>query len=125
MKAIAELQRAITTAPILISLTYGPDAGLIILAVDASLLSWGAVLMQLIGMKRHPTKFESGTWDAAKQKYDATKRECRGVLKAFKRLRNYLYGVLFLFEIDAKVLVHQINGVANDMPRAFVIRWLA
>lgn len=62
-KAMAELQRAITTAPILVSLTYGPNAGLIILAVDASLWGWGAILMQIVEGKRHPhaTKVAPGT----------------------------------------------------------------
>lgn len=123
--AMKELQKAITSPPILITIRYGPGAGLVILAVDASEKAWGAVLMQETDSQRKPARFESGIWSVSEVKYDATKRECRGVLKAMKRLRNYLYGIHFLLEVDAQVLVHQINGSATDVPGALVIRWLA
>ena len=80
--------------------------------------------MQIIEERRHPARYESGIWSNAERRYDATKRECRGVLKAMKKFRNYIYGVRFLLEVDAQVLVHQINGSASDIPGALVMRWL-
>jgi len=42
-----------------------------------------------------------------------------------KKFRNYLYGVYFLVEIDAKTLIYQLNQPVNDIPGAVVARWLA
>jgi len=82
------LKVALTSAPALTKIVYTDGAGEIILAVDASLKGWGAVLMQLDDSKRrHPTWYESGLWNQAEQNYDATKRECRGVLKAIRKVR--------------------------------------
>jgi len=99
--------------------------GLIILQTDASLTGWGSVLMQVRGGKRLPARYESGIWKTGEAKYDATKRECRGVLCALKRLRFYLYGVRFLLETDALVLVQQLNGAMYDLPGALLTRWIA
>ena len=59
------------------------------------------------------------------QRYDATKRECRGVLKALKKTRHWLYVVHFVLETDANVLVAQLNGACTDLPGALIIRWIA
>ena len=49
------LKQTLTTAPALIRIEYGPEGELIILAADASLAGWGAVLMQEDeDKKRHP-----------------------------------------------------------------------
>jgi hypothetical protein len=45
--AISALKTALTTAPALVKIIYTDGAREIILAVDASLKRWGAVLMQL------------------------------------------------------------------------------
>jgi len=70
-------------------------------------------------------RFESGIWREAEKKYDAGKLECHRLLKALKKLRVYLYGVIFLVEIDANTLVHQLNQLASDLPGSVVNRWLA
>ena len=124
--AMEHLARLITTAPCLAPLEYGEGSGAIYLMIDASLHGWGAVLEQ-VGHdgKRHPCRFESGIWSDAEKRYDATKRELRGLLYALKRMRRYLYGVHFFVETDAQVLIHQINGSASDIPGALLLRWLA
>ena len=124
--AMEHLARLITTAPCLAPLEYGDGTGAIYLMVDASLHGWGAVLEQ-VGPdgKRHPCRFESGIWSAAEKRYDATKRELRGLLYALRRMRRYLYGVHFFVETDAQVLIHQINGSASDIPGALLLRWIA
>ena len=125
--AMETLKLALTTAPALRSIDYRKDAGEIILAVDASLQGWGGVLQQLdiTTNKRHPSRYESGAWTAQEARYDAGKRECRGVLKALKKFRFWLYGVHFVIEVDANTLVAQLNQSATDLPGALVTRWLA
>ena len=46
-------------------------------------------------------------------------------MKALKKVRNYLYGVHFLLETDASVLVAQLNRGGTDLPGALVTRWIA
>ena len=119
------LIRAVTTAPILIAIDYRPGGGIIILTVDASITGWGAVLTQERSEGRLPCRFESGAWNNAESQYDATKRECRGVLCALKKLRCHLYGIHFVLETDAQVLVHQLKGSMFDLPGALINRWIA
>ncbi len=53
---IDTLKTTLTTALVLIYIVYSNEAGLIILAADASLDRWGSVLMQEDkNKKRHPT----------------------------------------------------------------------
>jgi len=124
--AMDELKKALTSAPALNPIDYESD-GKILLSMDSSLAGWGAILQQEEPKtgKRHPARFESGICTEAKKKYDAGKLECRGLLKALKKLRMYLYGVRFLVEIDAMTLVHQLNQPASDLPGSVVNRWLA
>ena len=88
--AMHALKHALVSPPALVSIDYAEGAGLIVLGVDASLEGWGATLMQINNGKRHPARYESGIWSLQEKVYDATKRECRGVLKALKKVRNYL-----------------------------------
>ena len=120
IEAMDLLKFALTTPPALVSLDYTEGAGDIIFAIDASLEGWGRVLMQLVKGKRHSSRYESGIWSATKKKYDATKRECRGVLKALKKVRYWLYGVTFILKTDAEVLVAQLNRSGIDLPGALV-----
>jgi ribonuclease HI len=125
-RAMDTLKHALTHAPALVRIIYTDKAGEVILGVDASLKGWGAVLMQLDDQgRRHPSRYESGLWNTAEQNYDATKRECRGVLKALRKVRYWLYGVRFTLETDASVLVAQLNRSATDLPGALVTRWIA
>ena len=125
VKTMDLLKFALTSPPALVSLDYIERAGDIILAVDASLEGWGGVLMQLVKEKRHPSRYESKIWSTAEKKYNAAKRECRGVLKALKKVKYWLYGVRFILETDARVLVAQLNRSRTDLPRALVTRWIA
>ena len=125
--AMDKLKMALTTAPAMKTLNYSEKAGEIVLAVDASLQGWGAVLQQgVAGSKdRHPVRYESGLWNEQETRYDAGKRECRGLMKALKKVRYWLYGTKFVIEIDANTLVAQLNQSASDLPGALVTRWLA
>lgn len=121
--AMDQIKAVITSKPYLINLDYA--GGDIILMVDASLLGWGACLMQVVDGVRYPVRYESGAWTEAEKLYDATKRECRAVLYAIRRLRFYVFGVHFFLETDSNVLVWQLKGSATDVPGALITRWLA
>jgi len=125
-KAMDSLKTALTTTPALYKIQYGPGWGAIYVGVDASLEGWGGVIGQFAeNGQRKVARYESGLWNKAERNYDATKRECRGVLKCLQRLRYWLYGVHFILETDAKVLVAQLNRAATDLPGALVTRWIA
>lgn len=121
-QAMDSLKQALTSAPAMVT---SEGAGDIILSVDASLKGWGAVLQQLIDGKKSFARYEGGLWNEAESRYDAGKRECRGLLKALKKVRYWLYGVRFTIELDASTLVAQLNRSATDLPGALVTRWLA
>lgn len=77
-QAMQVIKASLLKAPILITLDYTCGRE-IILVVDASLTGWGAVLKQISeDGRRHPARFESGIWNSAVQKYDATKRQGGG-----------------------------------------------
>jgi len=125
-EAMDTLKRALTTAPALKPIDYYA-AGTIFLSVDSSNIGWGAILQQEEEStnKRHLACFESEVWNEAEKKYDGGKLECRGLLKALKKLQVYLYGVRFVMEIDARMLLHQLNLLASDLLGLVVNRWLA
>ena len=125
-EAMEVLKEALTSPPALVGISYEPGAGAIIAAFDASGRGWGAVLMQEDGEgKRHPARYESGLWSTSELNYDAGKKECKALLKGLKKFRQYLYGVHFIVEVDAKTLVAQLNRTATDLPGALVTRWIA
>ena len=83
------------------------------------------MIIQLVKEKKHPSRYESGIWSDGKKRNDATKRECRGVLKALKKVQYRLYKIHFILETDANILVAQLNRFSNDLPNALVTRWRA
>jgi hypothetical protein len=122
---MVRLKKVFISPPALVAIDYSENAGDIILAVDSSFKNWGAVLVQMVEKRRAFSRYESGMWSDVEQRYDVTKRECREVLKAFKRTKAWLYGVFFILEIDAKVLAAQFNRSGTDLPGALITRWLA
>jgi len=125
-QAMAILKEALYNAPGLKTLDVSDGAGQIVVGVDASLEGCGAIFQQEDENKdRHPCRYGSGLWNNAEKRYHAGKRECRGLMKALKKFRNYIDGVRFLVETDANTLVHQLNLPANDLPGALVTRWIA
>jgi len=128
VQAMETLKSKLTTAPLLCKIHYQKEDGWgdIVLGVDSSLNGWGGTLGQYDDKKRRRVaRYESGLWNHAEQSYDATKRECRGILKCLQKLRFWLYGVHFVLETDAKVLVAQLGRAATDLPGALITRWLA
>jgi hypothetical protein len=66
------------------------------------------------------SRYDSRLWNKAKRGYNTTKRKCKGVLKAFRKLRYWLYGVHFTLKTNTNVLVTQLNRVATNLPGALV-----
>ncbi|PVH73267.1 hypothetical protein DL98DRAFT_431595, partial [Cadophora sp. DSE1049] len=52
--------------------------------------------------------------------YDVIKKECRGALKAIKKIKSELYKVYFILKTDAKILVKQLNKAASNLFKAFL-----
>ena len=73
----------------------------------------------------HLTRFESGVWSDSEKKYDALRLECRGLLKALKKLRFWLFGRYFSVRTDSQTLVWLLNQPPNDLPNAMMTRWLS
>ena len=125
--AMVKLKDALSNAPVLVSLDFSPSALGIELDIDASTtIGWGAILCQWQeDGNRHPARFESGIWSDAEKKYDALKLECRGLIKALKKLRFWLFGRFFTVNTDSQTLVWLLNQPPNDLPNAMMTRWLA
>ncbi|KAJ6110196.1 hypothetical protein N7486_002431 [Penicillium sp. IBT 16267x] len=123
--AFDKIKRILSSFPCVLPIDYDYQPLEIIVAVDASGTGWGGVLMQVRNGVRKPARYESGVWSESERMYDAGKRECRGVLKALKKFRHWLYGVHFTLEIEAKTLVAQLNRSATDLPGALVTSWIA
>ena len=49
--------------------------------------------------------------------------QCRGLMKALKKLRFYLFGRHFTVETDAQTLVWILNQPPNDLPNALLTCW--
>jgi hypothetical protein len=124
--AMDELKRRVTETPVLVSLDFSPSSPMIYLQVDASTtVGWGAILSQMQrDGKIRPARYEGGVWSDAEKKQDAVKLECRGLLKALKKLRFWLYGRYFTIETDAQTLIWILNQPPNDLPNAMMTRWL-
>lgn len=75
-----------------------------------------------VSKRVRPARYESGFWNKAERSYDATKRECKGMLLLLKMLKFWLIGVHFVMETDANTLVAQLNGAAHDHPGAMLTR---
>ena len=101
--------------------------GEIIVACNMSEEEYETVLMQskLEDKECHSGQFESGVWSSAEKSYDADKQEHCVMLKALKKFHVYVYKMHFLLEVDAAILVHQLNCAATDLSGSLVIWWIA
>ena len=125
--AMRILKKSLIESPLLVSLDFSNSALGIELGIDASTtVGWGAVLSQYRDDgKLHPARYESGVWTDAEKKYDALKLECRGLIKALKKLRFWLFGRFFTVTTDSQTLVWLLNQPPHDLPNAMMTRWLA
>ena len=77
MKVMNELKLTLTTTSTLKALDYNLTAEEIILAIDASLREWKAVLMQIFQKKRHLCRYESELWNEVERNYDVEKKNVK------------------------------------------------
>ena len=121
------LKLTLTIASVLKSLNYFSLIDEIILAMNFNLKRWNVILSQINFEidKRHFSRYKSELWIDSKSRYDAIKRECRDFLKALKKVRFWLYEMRFIIEIDANILMTQLNRFAADLSEVLIIRWLA
>ena len=125
-KAMDSLKSCLASYPTLMPLDFSPAASPIVLTTDASQVGWGAVLQQAHNDDLlHPARYESGVWSVSEAKYDPVKLEYRGLLRALRKFRFWLYGRSFMVQTDAQTLVWLLNQPPNDLPNALLTRWLA
>jgi hypothetical protein len=122
--AMVTLKEQLMSPPVLVSLDFSSSALGIELGIDASTtVGWGAVLSQYRDDgELHPARFESGIWSDAERKYNALRLECRGLIKALKKLRFWLFGRYFTVTTDSQTLVWLLNQPPNDLPNAMMTR---
>ena len=60
-------------------------------------------------------KYKNGMWSTAEARYNIGKQECCKLLKIFKKLRHYLYGIHFVLELNMKTLIYQLNYFNTDL----------
>jgi hypothetical protein len=123
-KAFEQLKSLVGRDIVLIKVDYGPDAGLLKLAVDSSFHAAGAVLTQADanGLDR-PALYESLLFSEVKSRYSQPKLELCGVSRILKKLQTVLWGQHFELLVDAQSLVQMIN--APSLPNAPMTRWVA
>ena len=110
------LKLTLTTASTLKFLNYFFLTDEIILTVNFNLKKWNVIFLQinLEIDKRHFSRYKSELWIESKFRYDVIKRKCRELLKALKKIRFWLYEMRFIIEIDANILIAQLNHfIAN------------
>ncbi|KAF7371577.1 Retrovirus-related Pol polyprotein from transposon 17.6 [Mycena venus] len=131
-----ELKRAVTSAPVLVTVDYElarllhprprtSDHGLITVAVDSSIHGSGWVVFQILlaeSLEKKPAIFGSCTFNAVESRYSQPKVELYGVFRAFKDLRHRIWGVFFRLETDAQFLAKMIRS--PDLPNAPMTRWI-
>ena len=92
----------LSTQSIIWSLIYDDDADEIILTVNSTLKDWSFCLMQVAKNQWcwYVCRYNSETWSSAESLYNAEKQECQELLKTLKKVRVYLYKVLFIIELN-------------------------
>ena len=115
------LKMKFVNSSVLITLDYKFEKKIILIA-NVNMKNWKKIFMQIKNKKRHFCKYENEMWNVTETKYDAIKRECREILKYFKKFRYYLYDVHFILKTDAKILIAQFNRSNIDFFEALLIR---
>ena len=101
MDALRQLQRLITTVPIL--QYYDPNLPTR-LRTDSSLLGLGAMIEQCLDGEWHPIAFASRALEKSEQNYTSIERETLSVVFACERFHEYIYGREFIIQNDHKPL---------------------
>ena len=95
--AFERLKLELTTAPML---QYPDFKSLFVVDTDASNVSLGAVLSNVIDGDERPLVFASRVLSKTESMYSTTKREALAVVQALKWFRPYIWGTEFLVRTD-------------------------
>jgi len=88
-KAIEELKRRFTSAPILAH--FYPNRKTVI-ETDASHFALGCILSQYLGKRLQPVAFHSQKLNDAERNYEIHNKELLAILEAFREWKHYLLG---------------------------------
>ena len=105
-----------------IIIDYFEETEQITLIVDASLIDWETMLMQIKNNKKHSIRYENDIWSFVKRVYDVIKRECRDVFKTFEKRQFWLYEIHFILKTNAKILIVQFNRFEIDLSNVFITK---
>ena len=117
--AFQQLQRALTTSPVL---SYPTRTDQFILDTDASDSGLGAVLSQVQDGREKVIAYFSKTMTKVERRYCVTRKELLAVVSSVKLFQHYLYGRRFLVRSDHGALRWLLNF---RNPVGQVARWLA
>ena len=122
-RAVESLKKRAGDSGILYKIDYTSGRE-IILAVDSSHIATGIVIYQLDeDGNRLPIRFESLGFNDRESRYSQPKLELCGVYKAFRKVRQHIFGTHFTLEVDAKSIQQMLN--APELPNAPMTRWIA
>ena len=95
----------------------------IILTVNFSLKKWNAIFSQINFEinKWYFFRYESKLWIESKSRYNAIKQKYCNLLKTLKKIRFWLYKMQFIIEIDANILMTQLNRSAANFSKVLII----
>ena len=108
-KAFESLKTAVTTAPSVKH--FDMKAKCTVLRSDASIVGWGAVLLQGEDEDNlHPIAFLSGKWSPTQQRWSTIEQECGGLVMAISKMEHYLRTVQCIIETDHANLLWMSNS---------------
>ena len=117
LEAFVKLKNTLINPPIL----KLPDAGKqFILQTDASNYAIGAVLLQNYDGIYFPLSYISRRLQPREEHFSTIERECLAIVWAIQKLHIYLYGRLFVLQVDHQPLAY-LNK--NKVSNARLMRW--
>ncbi|OMJ15768.1 Retrovirus-related Pol polyprotein from transposon [Smittium culicis] len=113
----------LSSPPILKAPDYSEGAGKLLLTVDSSPVGTDVILRQEnSGGTQNTRRYEIYTFSEREKRYPQVKRELQALKITVKSLKEYLYGIKFILETDAKPLLAIINKV--ELPNDAVGCWI-
>ncbi|MBW0574755.1 hypothetical protein O181_114470 [Austropuccinia psidii MF-1] len=123
-EAFIKLREIVGEEITLKTLNYEKGSGKIKLALDASYIVAGAVIMKEDeNGKDRPVLYEFLTFSQLESKYSQPKLELCGVARILKKLRTLSWEQHFELQVDAKALIEIINTPC--LSNAPITRWVA
>ena len=113
IKAIQELKRVISTAPVL---TIYDSTKPIRISSDASGEGLGAVLEQQEGLDWRPVAYASRSLTSTEKRYAQIEKECLSIVFACSKFHQYVYGRQFTCENDHKPLQQIFKKEIGKVP---------